>query len=196
MNPHEVAVAIDVPVTEWPGHCSTIARGMLDAGLVKGRTARGHWIGPIHFTSLFANRANTGFTQHSWIVDGEGRIVDPTRWVFEGALPYIYVGDDEFYDEGGNVLRQRLGSSCPSHDPSQKQIPAPESKYALEIVESLIDGYDGTPLSIGQIFWLANLPPKSFGDGVKWIYQWLSEVGCKAIIPIDNWNMVFEKNAV
>jgi hypothetical protein len=98
---HKVADDIDFPVKEWPGKCYQVASALVEAGVVDGEAVYGHWTGPINPTSpVFGDRADLGFTHHGWIVMEDGTVVDPTRWVFENAKPYIFIGkppeDDGF----------------------------------------------------------------------------------------------------
>src|SRR5688572_27046285 len=95
----QVEKAIGVPVDKWSGNCYSIACSILRARLVKGRPAYGHWLGPVHPKSPFYSRSRAPFQRHGWIVLEErgahaqrpGLVLDPTRWVFEAAEPYIYV---------------------------------------------------------------------------------------------------------
>lgn len=73
----EIEAKIRIPVAQWPGACSRIARACLDAKLVRGRYCYGHYLGPIARTGRFGGR---GFAHHAWIELPDGRIWDPTRW--------------------------------------------------------------------------------------------------------------------
>lgn len=86
----QIEQAINMPAETWKGQCYAIACMMLKADLVKGRAVYGHWRGAIHQDSMFAARADQGFTGHGWIETDEGEIIDPTRWVFEAKDPYLF----------------------------------------------------------------------------------------------------------
>jgi len=92
----ECEMAIGEPAEKWAGRCFEIASKIVDAGLVPGGEAvYGHWLGEISSKSRFADRRHVGFVQHGWIwVEGEGIVIDPTRWAFEARTPYIYVGEE------------------------------------------------------------------------------------------------------
>jgi hypothetical protein len=93
----DVEKAIGIPAEEWKGRCFEIATKMVKAGLVEGEPIYGHWVGPISRSSHFAERRNTGFTNHGWVLVNEEKqlVVDPTRWVFEARNPYIFIGTPE-----------------------------------------------------------------------------------------------------
>lgn len=93
LTPKEIAKKIKLPLAKWPGKCYEIASAMVDAKIVPGGTAvYGHWIGPIHSRSIFADRAQLGFCNHGWIIMPDGVVIDPTRYVFEACAPYIFHG--------------------------------------------------------------------------------------------------------
>lgn len=77
----------------WKGNCFAVASQIIKHKLVDGVAVFGMWTGPIHRNSFFQSRL--GFTQHGWIVLPDDRVLDPTRWVFEAAKPYIYIGERE-----------------------------------------------------------------------------------------------------
>ena len=89
-----VEAAIGIPAEKWKGRCYAIACAIVEFNLVEGTAVYGHWTGPIAATSLFANRRDLGFCHHGWIILKDGRVLDPTRWVFESVDPYIFVGED------------------------------------------------------------------------------------------------------
>lgn len=96
LSPEQVADLIGIPLTEWPGSCYGVATALVEHGLVPegSRAVYGHWIGPIAPTSMFAARRSIGFTGHGWVLTDDGQVIDPTRYVFEDAAPYVYVGGD------------------------------------------------------------------------------------------------------
>lgn len=75
--------------SKWKGNCFGIAGALVAKKLVEGVAVYGFYHGPIAKTSMFAGRA---FTHHGWVLQPDGTVVDPTRWVFEDVEPYIYVG--------------------------------------------------------------------------------------------------------
>lgn len=107
MTAEEVALAIKVPLDQWPGNCFGIAEAMVKAGLVDGTAVYGHWIGPISPRSMFQSRRGLGFCHHGWVLlKDEKTVVDPTRYVFESRQPYIFQGVPEMecpdFEAGGD----------------------------------------------------------------------------------------------
>jgi hypothetical protein len=111
LDVNEVAKAIDVPADEWAGRCYEISCHIRDAKLVPegSRAVYGKYDGPVAPGTLFFGKP---YIAHGWLLLPDGLIVDPTRWVFEGEAPYIYVLDpcgcemfDPDPDNGGLVCR-------------------------------------------------------------------------------------------
>jgi hypothetical protein len=91
---HEAVIALGSPPETWVGNCYAIAYQLVEAGLVEGRAVYGHYLGPIAKDSFFSEKGlAVGFVPHGWVLMGDGRVLDPTRWVFENVEPYIYVGE-------------------------------------------------------------------------------------------------------
>ncbi len=174
MNPEEVALAIGSPVQSWYGNCFAIATKMVDAGLVEGTPVYGHWLGPVDEEGFFGPRKGMDFQHHGWILRPDGTIVDPTRWVFENVEPYIYEGENDHYDEGGNNFLEETMGEMPPFDP-----------------EEAIEGFTFPQMeqerwSIRQVMWVANLPYHLLWDPYG-TYKKIEEIGFKAFVPIDNW---------
>jgi hypothetical protein len=115
-------------------------------------------------------------------------IIDPTRWVFEGVEPYIYVGRNDHYDMGGNELRAALRQPCPAYDST-----APRSKLAVWkydrkahqfVMAKMFGGAPGVTERMAA--WLANAPLGDLGRFAAPIYRALIDAGHGAHIPIDN----------
>lgn len=101
---HKVADDIDFPIKDWPGKCYQVACALVDGGIVDGDAIYGHWVGPIHPKAPVFGGQNRPFTHHGWILMEDGTVVDPTRWVFENAKPYIFIGKPP-EDDGIEVCR-------------------------------------------------------------------------------------------
>lgn len=93
----QVERALGEKAEKWVARCYEIAGRIVAAGLVQGVAVYGHWKGPVDRHSHFGSRRNLPFIRHGWIQLDDGRVLDPTRWVFENARPYLYLGspDDE-----------------------------------------------------------------------------------------------------
>jgi len=89
--------AIGLVAEDWKGNCYAVACDIVKVGLVKGEAVYGHWRGRVAKTSMFHREDDAlGICRHGWVETDEGFIFDPTRWVFEDAEPYIFVGDPEY----------------------------------------------------------------------------------------------------
>lgn len=190
-----VAELIDVELDKWPGQCFAISTLMVDKGLVPGgKAVYGHYNGPVAKDSIFAKRA---IVRHGWIKVGD-TVVDPTRYVFEGDgspdKAYVHVGPaGPEYDQGGNAFLAKTMLPPPPFDQTQKTFTIKNEGFRLA-VDMLIPGFSGT-LSMGQAFWLGKLP----ADGstiqpevVRIVYAGLNGLGLKALVPLDNWQMIME----
>lgn len=190
----QVAKAIKVPVTRWPGNCFGIAAMVVKAGLVKGVAVYGHYHGPIAQNGFFGAKARVSFSQHGWVALDDGRVLDPTRWVFENREPYIYVGpSSEEYDEGGNQINAALRGTPPDYDPNDKQYGFTDDQIgtaAWQRVEKIlrIDVSRQEPgfLTTRQIAWLANADFNGLQPHAEAIYQAIEAQGLGAFIPQDN----------
>jgi hypothetical protein len=187
----EVAEKIDWPVDDWPGNCHAVADAMLKAKLVSGYLCYGNWWGPIAAGTLFADRVMA--PHHGWIEVTPNRIVDPTRWVFEGAGAYIFDGGDagNFYDLGGNRLRDSFRSPPPKYGPSKHvwsvvALPGPVAELLKTLFVEQAGGYTQE-----QIFWASNLSPQQLAPFARCFYEWLKSERLAGFIPIDNMQYVY-----
>jgi len=106
LNPESIALEIGTPLEQWPGNCHAIAVAILNRMPIENmRLCRGHYHGRISRRSIYRSGPSQ---QHSWLVLEDGRILDPTRWAMERPdHPFIYLGENDFYDEAGLILNQR-----------------------------------------------------------------------------------------
>lgn len=182
----ECVERIGVPIERWAGNCHGIASDFLETGLPEAfdikRLVRGHWLGEVAAGTLFDN--GSSFVPHSWISLGPHLVCDPTRFVFEGAAPYVYIGPDTHYDPGGQMLRLEHYATRP------RPLAAPgEPLYDIRIDAELARALDlpGTMLAKCQVFWLANLPLAAFGTDAGSMLHAIAEAGFKSFIPVDSW---------
>lgn len=185
---HDVAALIDQPVRTWPGRCHEIAGAALRYGAVSGHLRYGHYLGPTAETSIWHDRQ---LIRHGWVELDDGRIWDPTRWVFEAAAPYIFCGEaNEDYDIGGNSLRAQLRGPVPIFDAADGRTWTLPKALLPRIQKHLTPVQEN--LSFNQLIWLANSSPQELGDLAKPLYLWLEDIHKRALIPIDNWNWIME----
>jgi hypothetical protein len=195
--------AYGAPASEWAGHCYEVATAV--APLIEGAVAvYGHYLGPVGKGTFFEATAVCGFVQHGWVVLPDGLVLDPTRWAFEGRKPYLYVGTDDDYDEGGSALRAALQGQAPQYEDDGDTFSITSSILDtapwvwLESVLGLQDrfgdeGYEPGVVSQRQLFWVANLDPRlmgSDGEHAEAIYALLKQLDLTGFIPIDNKLMV------
>ena len=104
-GPAEISDLIGLPLGKWPGNCHGVAERILRQVPTTGmRLVRGHFHGWTSPVSVYRG----GPHQHSWLRLGDGRILDPTRWAFDRPdRPYLYVGENDAYDEAGLWLAAR-----------------------------------------------------------------------------------------
>jgi hypothetical protein len=170
LNPLQIAEEIRLPLHKWPGNCHAVATLLVEHKIVKGETRYGIWLGFIHPKSFFASRH--GPARHGWIEKADGTIVDPTRWVFEAAPPYIYVGPDNGeYDFGATTLRQMGRGPCPAFNPDEKVFRFHRlSKKAKSVIRQLITHCPTSQISIQQLFYLSNMPLADYNGCAAEIY--------------------------
>lgn len=177
----------------WAGQCFGIALAVVEAGLVDGRARYGHWLGPVAPGTLFSRRP---LVPHGWIEKAAGIIVDPTRWVFESVSPYIYEGPNDHYDVGGNAWHMANLTPPPDWNEAepQKHYPLPRHVVAhialLLHYPDLVSHTTLATLSLGQRFWLLNLPLVLLEPYTRAVFQAAVMAGDAALIPIDNRNLV------
>lgn len=154
---------------------------MVEKGIVAGRAVYGHWTGPVAKGSIFFGKP---IIHHGWIEMPGNIIYDPTRFEFEQVEPYIFYGPNDYYDEGGDLLRQENERPCPPFDTSTRTVRLELQPAQQEWLQARA-GSTGV-LSLDQIFWLANLSRKTLGIHAKPIYEALIRAGEAATIPLDN----------
>lgn len=195
----DCVAAIKIPAARWAGRCHEISGKLLNSPKldIKGQLLYGHYWGPIAIKSIFKGQP---FSRHGWIKLDDGRIFDPTRWVFEAVHPYIHVGfdDEEEYDPGGNKLRTRLLRPPPLHEDgdSDQRIDFRHPKIGAFVVDLFCEALHWPRngrfirLTANQLIWLGSLPLTMLGDRAKDIYKALIKAGRGVCIPFDNRQMI------
>lgn len=182
----------------WSGRCYEIACAIVKKRLVDGVAVYGHWLGPVHRRSpLYRERAP--FSRHGWVSLEGGNVLDPTRWVFEAASPYIYIGPvGDVYDEGGNKWRRAVQPDPPPYDDSDRQYEITAQilpSAGWNFVERYLRIWQSDTQPVGfltepQLLYLANAPLDDLGEHAAAIYQALTKLGRRGLIPIDNYDRV------
>ena len=190
MRVRDVEKAIGIPSEKWKGNCYAIASAIVEAGLIEGDAVYGLYLGDVDDGSPLAYRG--AVQRHGWVLCKDGTILDPTRWVFENAKPYIYHGPQTGeYDEGAQSLRMMMGRNrpFPEYDPEKAVVfdaPKPALDHLEEIVGETIDAW-----SMDRIHWVATLPYQLLKPHVADIYAAVLKTAAwaKALIPIDHQTM-------
>lgn len=187
--------AFGMPAKKWAGKCYGVACAASRL-IARSRPICGHYLGKVCPTSMFATSALAGFVQHGWVLLKDGHVLDPTRWVFEGKKPYIYVGSAKDYDEGGNAHRTTMLGKPPEFDPDEKVVKIGTVMLASEpwcFVERVLrldriteEDYEPGTVNVGQLHWLANLDPHTMEGHARAIYKMLKKLNLVGFIPIDN----------
>ena len=193
----QAEAALGEPAARWEMRCYEIASRLVHARAVEGKAVYGHWRGPVHpaapFTSVVVVR-------HGWINLPDGRICDPTRWVFEQVRPYIYTGPNDHYDEGGDVLRRLVERPAPERN----YLNPAERTYDLRLPDDVEWWLPGSSAAKGlrlprksweQCHWLATLSRATLGEHAPFVYTALIEAGLAALIPLDNLRAVLPEKA-
>jgi len=190
--------ALGEPASAWKARCFEIASRIVAAGLVEGVAVYGHWRGPVAKGTTFAGRG-TGFVQHGWVLLPDGKVLDPTRWCFEGGEPYLYIGPSDHYDEGGNNFREDTDPYPPEYDSfepqldfTQKILPSDAWNFVEKILrlDHIPEDWEPGTVTIDQARWLAKRSPKTLGPHVLAIYRALFALNMGALVPLDNRRMV------
>lgn len=101
----QIVLATGYQVADWPGACGVICNRIIEHELVEGQVFKGKWCGAVNYKPEIAELwldeefLSQEQPRHCWILLENGKILDPTRWVFEGTKPYIYCGENDFYIE-------------------------------------------------------------------------------------------------
>jgi hypothetical protein len=186
------------PASKWHGRCYEIAVAISEC-LLGAAPVYGHWTGPVDPDGWWGRRGGSPFVQHGWIIfKGRSEIMDPTRFSFEHADPYIYFGEADHYDEGGNDWRSAAARPCPEFNFSNGSVTLtarPDSSLARHLDALMPDIRMATHVVIDkkQAFWLANAHYARLEPFAKEIYLELEKHDLRGFVPIDNWNRAFRK---
>jgi len=188
----QVETALKCRAERWAGRCYEISSAIVRAKLVRGVAVYGDYIGTIHPKSMFVRKP---IVHHGWVALAGGGVLDPTRWVFESAPPYLYWSSTcgPEYDEGSNVRRAESVTSPPQcHDPEQlfrfgDKLPAASWRWLRDTMQLDDSNQPRWTLTENQVLWIGHLPIDMLGPHARHLYQAIDKVGLKAFVPKDNW---------
>lgn len=185
-----VGALIGIPVEHWPGKCYEVACALIRAFNWGARAAPVYGLFKGHISPDCTRFA--GVARHGWIQLQDGRMVDPTRWVFRAKPPAIEVfvpGSDEFdqaredYDEGAQALA--VMTEMPVFEPDQKSFEIPE------VLAQLLRRQTGSVasasrLNAAQLGWLARTAAAhlSIRESHE-VLRWYKTAGLDALLPVD-----------
>ena len=178
----DLEIETHIPSYKWHGKCTLIAHSA--HGFVGGHEVYGKYEGRVDEDGYWGDRRALP-NNHGWVLLDDGRVLDPTRWSFENVEPYIYIGSDEDYDEGGNRMRSVFQRPCPSAEDGQPLANLKEVFASAPLFERLTK----TPfekITRDQACWVANLSYDELDLAVASIYETLIANKMKVYIPIDN----------
>lgn len=204
----EIAEAIDLPLTDWPGNCHGVAEAVLRRLPTQGmRLVRGHFHGWTSPASVYRG----GPQQHSWLRLQDGRILDPTRWAFDRpSKPYLYLGENDAYDEAGLWLAERsrpmMGMGAllsPDRDAPARAAADRLNACTAGLRDRLaaasgIEGIRDREPHLRDAERLLDLlrSPVEHLDAPAALYEAAADAGLRAHIRIDNWVRVMEPERV
>lgn len=175
-------------VEDLTDNCHEVATRFVELVLekrpdLKARTVYGFYLGK-------SVRKAAPFHRHGWALI-EGKIYDPTRFVFEGKQPYLFVSDPADapeYDEGMNYVKAQLRPPFP-HNVDGKELAFDWPNVTLNFLRQHCDGHDPRTFKPFQLMWVANTPPQQLGKHIHVIYPAIIAKGKECFIPIDNLKM-------
>lgn len=198
INVKDVEKAIGIPAKEWVSRCHEIATAVVESGLVKGRAVYGIYTGPVTEGHFSPSRPGH---RHGWVKLSKGRVLDPTRWVFENVPPYIYCGPGaREYDEGMQSLKAAFRRPCPTMEECEGDagftltLPPAAAIHLKALADNQGTREEYTYAAPRMLMgWLANLSPDELAPHALAFYVALGNKGLKALVPIDNWMQVMEE---
>jgi hypothetical protein len=189
---------IGKPPADWRGCCYAVSCKLAESGVLPNAIAvYGAYLGPVAPGSMFDD--SVPFQRHGWVLYEDGALLDPTRWVFENTVPYLYwtTQSNSDYDEGNNSIRRALLRPAPKYDPFEKRFSLgqhiTEATWGA-IAKMLEEGDDRNERTIclSELFWLANLPLDMLGELALPLFTALTALGKEVAIPMDNYRRVME----
>lgn len=204
----KIAEAIGLPLADWPGNCHGVAEAVLRRLPTEGmRLVRGHFHGWTSPASVY----RSGPQQHTWLRLQDGRILDPTRWAFDRPdRPYLYVGENDAYDEAGLWLAERsrpmMGMAAfldSDRDAPTRAVVSRLNDCTFALRERIADASGMPGLSDGEVssrdaerlLDLLRAPVEHLETPTD-LYAAAADAGLRAHIRIDNWVRVMEPERV
>jgi len=130
------------------------------------------------------------FHRHGW-VEYKDSIFDPTRWVFEGKKPYMWIGpnDSKEYDEGGWRMMDQPGLRTEQPEREQGKLVFVDWKtpgLPLFLSSLFDDDRICTHMTPMEFHYIAHVSPKHLGYYAIEVYEKMRELKLGVMIPMDN----------
>lgn len=168
------------------GNCYAVSLVMAK---MMGRGARSVY-GKYHGHNV--DRPSLTFHRHGWVVYKD-TIYDPTRWVFEGKRPHMWIGpeDSEEYDEGGWKMMEKPDSPFKIRQPERGDGTLRRMNWSSKDVEEVVselfdDKRECDSMSMDEIYYVVHVSPKYLGVHAIEVYRRARELKLGAMIPIDS----------
>lgn len=192
----EVEKVVGIDAVRWKGRCHEVALAIIRQKLVTGKAVYGMFYGKIAGGSYFNPGEKTAkmLQRHGWIELADGRILDPTRWVFENKEPYLWVSSVpavkcEEYDLGASRFNSHHAAPILDFHDAMTLVMNRETSVLLDSVME-------TPivcrvLGRKQVDYIAHINPQKYKlETMKTLYSLVEQAGMRAYIPIDFWHYV------
>lgn len=143
------------------------------------------------FYGLSVQHKEVGYYRHAWILVNEKYIVDPTRWVFHGKTPKMYICEkDNRVDYDQNMVRFRSQFPRvfpPSENNTSKEIKMKWSSEMTKLLQTLTLKSEKSfkTIYMNQLMWMANLSPAILGNLRTELYDYLKSIQMTGFIPVD-----------
>ncbi len=181
--------AVEAPASEWKGRCHEVACVINRVLKLGWEECYGAYLGPVAPGGFFDS--DRPIHRHGWLLSPDGRVFDPTRFVFENRDPYLYFEhNDTDYDFG--MERVRLGFRIASGRRDPPEFDPKAETFVLDLsdpdailyVTELFGNYP--TLSFDQLLYLANLGPSEMSVSVaRALHLEIERLGQGALIPFD-----------
>jgi len=166
----------------WPDNCYAVATALVELLPKNARTAYGFWYG------TDKRNPERPLSRHGW-AKFNGKILDPTRWVFEKKEPYLFVCKEDKckeYDEGMTEFKEAFERPAPERDKTQRIMSFKWTTNEAAFLTNLFgERRDWGKMSMGEYFWLANKQPKRILPIISSFYKQLKKQNSIGIVPID-----------
>ena len=184
-----VADAIGLPVRLWRSKCYAVSVRALESGVLDGFQEKHGRLFPAYGIYTGPVSGPRTMNRHGWLESVEGHVVDPTRWVFTGEYPGLWLGPVDDYDLGGMRLRAAVRSvlpPAPEGRPVHLGINDPSDMAAFDRVLRDSSASRTGAVTVNRLHWVMGLPLELLGPDAAMFYRTADRLGLSAYVPLDN----------